>query len=222
MKNFQGKTVLVTGASSGIGEALAREFARLGANVVLGARSVDKLEQIVAEIREAGGKAIGIGSAAPSSGLEIGWPTQFDKPVTTLDGVTIGTSQDPKNLTVTGTITAPQFTVRTVTSDLATAYDGWTISSQTATIYGRIISIMIAAKPTNTIAIDMTSTALNNSYHVCTIQSEYVPSDIQGFANKHGFGEIASGGFVSFTPAHTIGTSSTVYIAVTYILRKNV
>ena len=59
MKNFQGKTVLVTGASSGIGEALAREFARLGANVVLGARSVDKLEQIVAEIREAGGKAIG-------------------------------------------------------------------------------------------------------------------------------------------------------------------
>ncbi len=61
MKNFQGKTVLVTGASSGIGEALAREFARLGANVVLGARSVDKLEQIVAEIREAGGKAIGVG-----------------------------------------------------------------------------------------------------------------------------------------------------------------
>lgn len=61
MKNFQGKTVIVTGASSGIGEALAREFARLGANVVLGARSVDKLEQIVAQIQEAGGKAIGVG-----------------------------------------------------------------------------------------------------------------------------------------------------------------
>ena len=57
MKNFQGKTVIVTGASSGIGEALAREFAALGANVVLGARSVQQLQLIVGEIRERGGQA---------------------------------------------------------------------------------------------------------------------------------------------------------------------
>ena len=55
---FNNKVVVVTGASSGIGEALAREFARRGARVVLGARSVDKLEQITAEIRSAGGEAI--------------------------------------------------------------------------------------------------------------------------------------------------------------------
>lgn len=48
--NFREKVVIVTGASSGIGLALSREFSRLGANVVLAARSVDKLEQIVAEL----------------------------------------------------------------------------------------------------------------------------------------------------------------------------
>lgn len=56
MKNFTNKTVIVTGASSGIGEALAREFAELGANVVIGARSVQKLQLIAGQIREKGGK----------------------------------------------------------------------------------------------------------------------------------------------------------------------
>ena len=36
MKNFKDKVVIVTGASSGIGEAMAREFAAQGARVVLG------------------------------------------------------------------------------------------------------------------------------------------------------------------------------------------
>lgn len=58
MKRFDNKTVVVTGASSGIGEALAREFAARGANVVLGARSTDKLEKITAEIRATGAQAV--------------------------------------------------------------------------------------------------------------------------------------------------------------------
>ena len=58
MKRFDNKTVVVTGASSGIGEALAREFAARGANVVLGARSADKLERITAEIRATGAQAV--------------------------------------------------------------------------------------------------------------------------------------------------------------------
>lgn len=58
--NFSEKTVIVTGASSGIGLALAQEFAKLGANVVLAARSEDKLAQIIKEIEGAGGVAMGI------------------------------------------------------------------------------------------------------------------------------------------------------------------
>ncbi len=57
MSKIKGKRVVVTGASSGIGEALAREYAALGARVVLGARQEDKLKQIVAQITEQGGEA---------------------------------------------------------------------------------------------------------------------------------------------------------------------
>ncbi len=49
-QRFAGKTVLVTGASSGIGEGCARRFAAEGANVVLAGRRKDKLERIAAEL----------------------------------------------------------------------------------------------------------------------------------------------------------------------------
>jgi NADP-dependent 3-hydroxy acid dehydrogenase YdfG len=55
--SLNGKVVAVTGASSGIGEATARHLAEKGAQVVLGARRTDRLEKLVAEIREAGGTA---------------------------------------------------------------------------------------------------------------------------------------------------------------------
>ncbi len=50
------KVVLVTGASSGIGEGTARVLAAAGARVVLGARRVDKLQAIAGEIAAAGGQ----------------------------------------------------------------------------------------------------------------------------------------------------------------------
>jgi hypothetical protein len=56
-KNISGKTVVITGASSGLGEATAYHLASLGAKVVLGARREDKLQQIVASIEARGGQA---------------------------------------------------------------------------------------------------------------------------------------------------------------------
>ncbi|MFT7547406.1 MAG: dehydrogenase/reductase SDR family protein 7B [Candidatus Azotimanducaceae bacterium] len=46
MNNYQNKTIWVTGASSGIGEALAHEFSRAGGNVILSGRRVDALTQV--------------------------------------------------------------------------------------------------------------------------------------------------------------------------------
>ena len=54
---FDGQTIIVTGGGTGIGRAVAHELASLGAHVVLAARTLDNLERVASEIREAGGAA---------------------------------------------------------------------------------------------------------------------------------------------------------------------
>lgn len=60
MKHLQGKTAIVTGASSGIGAAIAREFAAAGANVVLAARRAKPLIDQANEIEASGGSALAV------------------------------------------------------------------------------------------------------------------------------------------------------------------
>jgi len=57
MSNIDNKVVLITGASSGIGEGTARVLAQKGARVVLGARRTDRLETLAGDIEAVGGTA---------------------------------------------------------------------------------------------------------------------------------------------------------------------
>ena len=59
INNIEGK-VVITGASSGLGEATARIFSAQGAIVVLGARRVDRLQSLADELTRNGGKALAI------------------------------------------------------------------------------------------------------------------------------------------------------------------
>lgn len=57
---FQDQVIIVTGGGSGIGRCTAHELASLGAQVIITGRKQEKLDQVVAEITEDGGKAFGI------------------------------------------------------------------------------------------------------------------------------------------------------------------
>ena len=57
-QRFAGKTVMVTGASSGIGRATARALGAEGANLVLAGRRRDRLEEVATELRAAGREAL--------------------------------------------------------------------------------------------------------------------------------------------------------------------
>ncbi|MEM1402275.1 MAG: glucose 1-dehydrogenase [Pseudomonadota bacterium] len=58
--SIEGKNILLTGASSGIGWGVAKGLAGAGANLVVGARRIERLEKLVGEIRELGGSALAV------------------------------------------------------------------------------------------------------------------------------------------------------------------
>ena len=60
MGNIKGKVVVITGASSGMGEAAARYLSALGARVVLGARRADRIDELARKINDQGGKALAL------------------------------------------------------------------------------------------------------------------------------------------------------------------
>ena len=59
-ENIEGKVVVITGASSGLGEATARLLSAQGASVVLGARRVERLRSLANELTGRGGKVLAV------------------------------------------------------------------------------------------------------------------------------------------------------------------
>src|SRR6056300_815119 len=55
---LEGKVAIVTGAGQGIGAAIAEGYAKEGANVIITGRTMSKLEEVAAKIKEAGGVAL--------------------------------------------------------------------------------------------------------------------------------------------------------------------
>src|SRR5690242_16880463 len=86
MPNFslEGKVAIVTGASRGIGEAIAHTYAEAGAKVVLVSRKMDSLTTVAESIRQAGGEALPI---AAHMGEQDSTAALVEKTIKTYGGV---------------------------------------------------------------------------------------------------------------------------------------
>lgn len=64
--NIAGKVIVITGASSGLGESAARHLSARGATIVLGARRIERIEALAGELEKAGGKALAVATDVTS------------------------------------------------------------------------------------------------------------------------------------------------------------
>jgi NAD(P)-dependent dehydrogenase (short-subunit alcohol dehydrogenase family) len=99
-RKLEGRVALITGASRGIGRAIARGYAREGAAVSATARSVADLESLVAEIRQGGGRALAISADLADAALPARVVRQVLESFGTIDilvnNAGIGSSSSPR------------------------------------------------------------------------------------------------------------------------------
>ena len=84
--DLTGKVAIVTGASRGIGEAIARAYAQAGASVVLSSRKQEALDQVARSIQEAGGTALAV---AAHTGSQEAVQALVDRTLEAFGGVDI-------------------------------------------------------------------------------------------------------------------------------------
>jgi dehydrogenase/reductase SDR family member 4 len=84
--SLEGKVALITGASKGIGEAIARFYAACGAKVVINSRKQEELDKVAEDIRSQGGECTGI---AANAGDIAGCKSLIEKTVALYGGIDI-------------------------------------------------------------------------------------------------------------------------------------
>jgi NAD(P)-dependent dehydrogenase (short-subunit alcohol dehydrogenase family) len=106
MFDLTGRTVLIAGASSGIGAGFARTVAAVGARVVLGARRLDRVETLAGELEAAGGKALPVALDVTSEASVIAAYDTAEAAFGTVDGIVanagVGTGGRSTDTTVDG------------------------------------------------------------------------------------------------------------------------
>ena len=156
---------------------------------------------------KAGGDALGIGSAAPSKGLEIGWDTQFDENVTMLKDLAVS-----GNVSIAGSLATPELTPTSYTSDIVDAATSWTVNSQYAYVMGKVIMISLDLTPTGAVSPNTSVGVL------ATLKAAYRPKYNQGFGAYQGSGYVNTSGSIYFaTTTRGISTSDHLYIGFTYL-----
>jgi hypothetical protein len=142
----------------------------------------------------AGGVAMGIGSAAPQSGLEVGFPTQFDDDVTVL-----------------GDLVAANLAAGSDSgTDVAAATDTFSVSSAYGRKFGPIRMVAVTFSSSASLAAGTAQT-------LGTLETAYSPPLGMGFANTYGTGFADSGGTVYFTPSVAVSAGTSIYVAFAFI-----
>lgn len=142
-----------------------------------------------------GGNAMGIGSAAPQSGLEVGWDAQFDQ-----------------DLTVLGDIEAANLTPQEVTSvsDVISASGTWSVSGAAVRKWGHLCFLYLSVKNSQALSAGATQSLIG------TIAQGFRPKSTASFGCSKGGGWIDTAGNVYFAPFVDVSANSSFYLSCTY------
>ena len=127
-RKLEGRVAVVTGASRGIGRAIARGYADEGAHIGVTARTASDLESLVQDIRKSGGKAVAIAADLSRTEAAAEIVRQVERALGTIDilvnNAGVGSSLDPRplvdfkddtwNLTLALNLTAPYLLCKAV------------------------------------------------------------------------------------------------------------
>lgn len=142
-----------------------------------------------------GGNAMGIGSAAPQDGLEVGWDAQFDQDLTVLGNI------DAANLAEQETSTV---------SDVISPEGTWGVSIAVVCGWGHLRCLLLNV--TNSTAM----AAGSNPTPIGTIREEHRPRSMATFGCANGGGWVDTTGKVYFAPFVGMSANSSFYLSCTY------